>query len=61
MEKIVHWTIKVTWEDSSKLASGSIEKPYMREEDLGDVPPFKDVKNYLDELEVERNKEEVSK
>ena len=58
MERIVHWTIKVTWEDTSKLKSGSIEKPYMREEYLEDIPQFKDVENYLDELEADRNKVE---
>ena len=49
MNRIVHWTIKVTWKD---------EMNNRWEEYLDDIPPFKDIENYLDELEADRNEEE---
>jgi len=60
MERIVHWTIKVTWGDSSKRASGSNKKPYRREEYLEYIPDWVAdvVEPYLDGLEQEHNEEE---
>jgi|TARA_R100000773_G_C4215650_1_gene114426 hypothetical protein len=60
MERIAHWTIKVTWEDSSKLTSGSNKKPYTREEYLEYIPDWvaSNVDSYLDGLEQEHNEEE---
>jgi len=49
MNRIVHWTIKVTWKD---------EMNNKYEEYLDDIPCFKDIENYLDELEAEANEEE---
>ena len=45
MKRIVHWTIKVTWSDGEK-------------EFLDDIPSFRNVENYLDQLEKEKNEEE---
>lgn len=50
MKRIVHWTIKVTWKD---------EMNNRYEEYLDDIPPFKDIENYLDELEVDRNEKSI--
>ena len=45
MRTIKHWTIKVTWSDGE-------------EEFLYDIPYFKNVENYLYELEEEENENE---
>tara|TARA_Y100001951_G_C11032025_1_gene125516 strand:- start:201 stop:362 length:162 start_codon:yes stop_codon:yes gene_type:complete len=45
MKTIKHWTIKVTWSDGE-------------EEFLDDIPYFKNVEYYLDQLEEEINEEE---
>ena len=50
MKRIVHWTIKVTWKD---------EMNNRYEEYLDDIPPFKDIENYLDELEADRNEKSI--
>ncbi len=51
MEKIVHWTIKVTWKD---------EMNNRHEEYLEDIPDWVAdvVEPYLDGLEQEHNEEE---
>jgi len=45
MKKIIHWGICVTWSDGEK-------------EWLDYIPSSRDIENYLDSLEHDRNEEE---